>query len=110
MVILIAVSSSRQPAPASKPIGDPIHATSLVAAYEENEVAADSRYKGRWLEISGRIDNIGTDILGAPYITFEANGPWGVQAMFTRNQDERLVATFTKGQRLRSFAEGAASS
>jgi len=92
--------------PASKPTGVSIQSASLVAAYEENAVAADSRYKGRWLEISGRIDDIGTDILGAPYITFEANGPWGVQAMFTRNRDERLVGTFTKGQSLTLLCRG----
>ena len=102
-----AVPASKQTAvPASKPTSDPIHATSLVAAYEENAVAADSIYKGRWLEISGRIDDIGTEILGAPYITFEANGLWGVQAMFTRSKDERLVATFTKGQSLTLLCRG----
>jgi hypothetical protein len=83
-----------------QPIGDPVTASDLIREYERNEVAANTRFRGRWVEITGLVNDIGTDFLGTPYVTFTDGGVWGVQALFTRGSDEPLVSGFSKGQRL----------
>lgn len=47
--------------PEEKPIV--ISAVDLWNAYDENEVSADQKYKGKQLEVTGSIDDIGKDIL-----------------------------------------------
>lgn len=85
----------------SGPTGDPVTVEEILDAYDVNEVAAETKYKDRWLEISGRIADIGTDVLSTPYITMKRpNDLFGVQAMFQRNKDEALVGGFSKGQPL----------
>ncbi|MCB1026125.1 MAG: hypothetical protein KDB79_17135, partial [Acidobacteria bacterium] len=49
-------SESMESVPEEKPIA--ITATSLTKAYEENEIAADEKYKGKTLEVSGSVSNI----------------------------------------------------
>lgn len=47
-----------------------ISPVNLLNAYDENEVKADSTYKGKLLEVTGSVNDIGKDILDNPYITF----------------------------------------
>lgn len=47
-------------------------ASELVAAYDENEVKADGRLKGRKLIVKGRASQIGKDILSSMYIALSA--------------------------------------
>jgi hypothetical protein len=80
-----------------------ITATALVQAYQDNEVAADQRFKGTTLLVSGAVDSVGKDVWGAPYVSLrtdeEALGLRSVQAMFSRS-DEWRVASLSKGQRV----------
>ncbi len=46
-----------------------ISATDLLAAYADNEVAADNEYKGQLLRVTGTVGSIGKDILDAAYVT-----------------------------------------
>lgn len=50
-----------------------ITAKELMSEYKANEIAADNLYKGKLLEVSGNVDNIGKDILDSPYITLKTN-------------------------------------
>lgn len=51
-----------------------VTAKELVAAYKENEVAADSKYKGEEVEITGAISSIASDLMDEPLISLSA-GP-----------------------------------
>ena len=75
----------------------------LVDAYDANEVAASQKYAGCQIVVKGRIDDIGTDILGDPYITLRAeimtsedNSDY-VQCCFAK-KDLNAIAQLTKGQ------------
>jgi hypothetical protein len=46
-----------------------VTATKLYADYKANEISADNTYKGKLVEVSGTVDNIGKDILDKPYIS-----------------------------------------
>jgi hypothetical protein len=69
-------------------------AVDLVKAYTENEVAADGKYKGKVVEVSGEIENIGKDLLDTPYVSLK--GPEGmiesVQVYFDEGAQGALAA------------------
>lgn len=78
-----------------------ITAKQLFAAYDANEFAADEKYEGKLLEVSGKIDSIDTDILGTPYITLPV-GPYSlfsVQCYFDRDEKANL-AKLKKGRNI----------
>lgn len=49
-----------------------ITADRLMREYEANEVAADRRYKGKVIVVTGVIDSIGTDVLDTLYVVLQA--------------------------------------
>lgn len=77
-------------------------ATKLAQAYIDNEVNADVLYKGKTLNVSGSIKDIGKDILDTPYVTLESNPSdyfTYVQCMFNKG-DEAKLATLKKGTQI----------
>lgn len=79
-----------------------VTAAQVVADYKANEVAADAKYKGKTLEISGAIETIGKDIADTPYITFYTSEYAiidKVQCVFSRS-DEEVLAELSKGQKI----------
>ena len=82
-----------------KPAKYVVTAEALLNEYEENQVAADLKYKGQVIVVKGRINDIGEDILKTPYITLCAD-EWGlscVQCFFADNEKPKL-ARLKKGQ------------
>ncbi len=79
-----------------------VTALALSTAYKDNEVAADAKYKGQTVEITGTVDTIGKDILDTPYIAL-ATTQYAiidrVQCMFSKS-DETQLATVSKGQNI----------
>lgn len=77
-----------------------LSADQLYNEYKANEVAADARYKGKIVVVSGTIQNIGKDILDSAYIVVGGEGFLdGVQCSFTKGE-ESSVARLSKGQRV----------
>ncbi len=77
-----------------------VTATQLVSDYEANEVAADGKYKGKILEISGVIDSISKDVLNTPQIILSSgrNDTFrSIQCSFAANQEGEL-AVLAKGK------------
>lgn len=50
-----------------------VTADQLIAEYKANEVRADKLYKGRLVEVTGVVGNVGKDILGDAYVTLRAS-------------------------------------
>lgn len=48
-------------------------ATQLYTEYNANEVAADAKYKGKWVQVRGLVFSVAKDIAGKPYIAFAAD-------------------------------------
>jgi hypothetical protein len=75
-----------------------LSADQLYSEYKANEVAADARYKGKIVLVSGTIQNIGKDVLDSAYIVVGGKGFLdGVQCSFTKGE-ESSVARLSKGQ------------
>ena len=74
-------------------------ADSLYREYEENEVAADAKYKGRVIIVSGIIQDIGKDFTNTAYVVLAAEGLFGVHCMYAKG-GELSVAHLSKGQQI----------
>lgn len=75
-----------------------VTAKELYSAYDNNEIAAEKKYTGQQIKLTGTIDDIGLDILNDAYITLDC-GQYilSVQCYF---EDDQLdaVAELQKGQ------------
>ena len=76
--------------------------TDIISEYNENEIAADLKYKDKMVEISGRITSIAKDILNKPYITFDSRDEIEfrkVQIYFDKN-DQNTLSHLKNGQKI----------
>ena len=80
----------------------------IVAAYKDNEIAADGRFKNRTIAVTGPVDRIGKDILDNPFVTLSAepvDSFRSVQASFPRDAEGQL-AGLQKGQTITVVCRG----
>jgi hypothetical protein len=77
-----------------------IQANALYRAYESNELAADERYKGKRLAVTGRVYQIGRDISGSPFLVIGDSGMLdGVQCLFA-DAASGQIALLNKGDKI----------
>jgi len=82
-----------------------LSANQLYNEYNSNEVAADSKYKGKVVIVTGTIQDIGKDIMDDAYIVIGGGGFLdGVQCTFTKGE-QSSVARLSKGQQVRVKGE-----
>jgi len=94
--------------PKALPAPIDVTAKQLFADYEENEISADTKYKGKTLRVSGRVEKIGKDILDEPYVELAGSSEWtGVHASF---KNEGALGSLKKGQQLTVRCRGNGSS
>ena len=75
-----------------------ISASKLYKEYNENEIAADEKYKGKIIEVTGVIRDIRNDIMDNAYITLVGNEYFGdIQCYFN---EKSVVAKLSKGKRI----------
>lgn len=91
-------------APAAPPMA--LDASALYADYKANEVAADSKYKGKSLAVTGNIGTIGKDIMDDPYVTLTAENEYEtVNAYFSKSRLNEL-AKLHKGDSITVTCKG----
>lgn len=80
-----------------------VTAFKMAADYKANEVAADAKYKGKLVEISGTVDTIGKDVIDTPFIAFATENQYEIinriQCMFGSN-DVEVLSSISKGQKI----------
>ena len=78
-----------------------VTAVKLEADYKSNQVAADAKYKGKLVQVTGSVESIGKDIMDTPYITLKGDqyGINNIQCMFSKG-DESVLAQVSKGDQL----------
>jgi hypothetical protein len=77
-----------------------ISAPQLYKDYEANGVAADQKYKGKLVEVSGTVDNIDKDILDEIYVTLKGDEYFGSVQCYFADEFTDQTAKLTKGQKL----------
>ena len=71
----------------------------LSSEYDKNEIAADNKFKGKKVKVTGTVDDIGKDFMDEVYITLEGKDLFqGVQVYFKGSAEEETAATLEKGQ------------
>ncbi len=74
----------------------------ILSSYENNEIAADNKFKGKLVRVAGIISNVKKDILGSLYVTLGTGAQFQipeVQAFFGDSQSGQL-GQLRKGQTL----------
>lgn len=95
-------TSSQTPQPEQKKTIEEEKAISVSAiqfykAYEENEVAADNKYKGKKIEITGKVESINKDIADDVYVVLSGGEFMGVSCHL---QEAGKAAELKKGQKI----------
>ena len=91
------LDESPKVSPHSKP-SEKISAIRLYKEYDANEIAADQKYKGKIIEVTGVIRDIGNDIMNNAYITLAGDEYFGdIQCYFN---EKSVVAKLSKGKRI----------
>jgi len=85
-----------------------VSAADIAKAYEENTVAADALYKGKRYKVSGKIADISTDFMGAPYLTLRGGvNPFMEPQFAFDKEDLASLAQLKKGQGVTLACTGA---
>ena len=75
-----------------------VSAKKLYKDYNANEIAADEKYKGKIIEVTGVIRDIGNDIMDIAYVTLVGDQYFGdIQCYFS---EKSVVASLSKGKRI----------
>jgi hypothetical protein len=70
-----------------------VSAESYAKDYDDNEISADQKYKGKKLLVSGKIESINKDITNNGYISLDGHKPfYGLQARLTKAGMESAAA------------------
>ena len=91
----IDAANETKAAQASQAAEITIDARSLQADYSANEIAADQKYKGKRLQVSGVVDSIASDIADEPVVVLEDGGFAGVHV---EGLPTTVAANLAKGQ------------
>ena len=96
-------SPTRSPSRSGKPKPPAVEytATELMSLYQENSIRADQACKDKAFGVTGAISNIGTDLLGTPFVAFESGELiFLVQCMFD-DSDKGQLAKLKPGDSVR---------
>lgn len=75
-----------------------VRSTKLAKEFEQNELAADSKYQGKTLRITGRIDKIDTDIWDDEKYILRLGGKWDIVGVNCNDMPTEELATLKQGQ------------
>lgn len=75
-------------------------AIKLFKEYEQNEISADNKYKGKFVKVTGQIDDIGKDLFDDMYITLKGSEFFGGVQVYFDDADGNVVASLTKNTRI----------
>jgi tRNA(Ile2) C34 agmatinyltransferase TiaS len=98
VIISTAISQIDSPTKPAQPVAISITAEQLYKEYEANEVAADLKYKNKYLRVKGEIRDIRKTIGDVPYVNL-ATGAFTHQVMvtFPAGKFDNQLATYSNG-------------
>ncbi|MBU9520250.1 OB-fold putative lipoprotein [Burkholderia multivorans] len=96
-------STSEQPKPAETVS---VTAAALFDAYDKNEVAADQKYKGKALSVSGTIQSIDKDAFDNIVVKLRTSNEFMPVNAYLSKEHEAFAATLEKGKKVTWTCEG----
>jgi hypothetical protein len=101
-------SSSSAADASAAPVFVEVSAAALYKDFEDNQVSADAKWKGKPVKVSGVVTGIGKDVLGTAYVSLAVSDNEYdikcVQCFFDDSKDDKL-ATLKKGQAVKINGE-----
>jgi len=88
-----------------------ISAVELSKAYEENEVAADEKYKGKMIETTGKIAGIDNGVTDKDLIVKLSDGKYDMRTTYcymNASEKDKVIA-FKKGQQVTLIGKGSSA-
>jgi hypothetical protein len=77
-----------------------IDAPTLIQEYQDNEVKADNAYKGQRIRVTGKVGDIGKDIMDDIYVTLKSNSQYSISSVQCFISDANVAANLKKGQQI----------
>lgn len=79
-----------------------IKAKEILKAYEENEVGADQKYKGKIVQISGVVDTVGKGMFDSSFVTVGSGKPYEFRLIQCgiEKSEESVVANMKPKQKI----------
>lgn len=82
----------------------------MLATYKSNEIKADSKWKGKFVEISGKVDDIKKDIVDKMYVTVGTGGDFEIPQVqcYFDDAHSKVLGDLEKGQavKIRGLVKG----
>ncbi|WP_296223201.1 OB-fold protein [Ralstonia sp. UBA689] len=78
----------------------PVKAEALFRAYDDNEVAADQKYKGKSLLVSGTVQSIDKDFTDGIVVKLGAGNPFMPVHAYLDKEHEAVAASLKKGAKV----------
>ncbi len=75
-----------------------IDSKDLYKAYEENEVSADNKMKGKRIAVTGRLQGVSKDMMGKPYAILKSGDFFGEVNCYLPN--DKKTSSLKKGEKL----------
>lgn len=97
------------PASKGRPLPDELNrftAQQLSDAYEANTVAADQRFKNKWLIIEGVVSETSTDMFGDAYVSLSVENQFDMPRVKFIKSEENKLAKLQKGQKISAACIG----
>lgn len=104
-----ADESATQPVPVVKSAPEIIVTSAVIAKeYSENEVSADAKYKGKIIEVSGKITNVDNGITDNEMIVKLSDGEYDFNGSmcYMKESEKEKVLAFKKGQQITLIGQG----
>lgn len=84
----------------------PVTASELYSAYEGNEVAADKKYKGKLLEVTGTVDAIDSSIGDQAVVRLQTSNSFASVQAKGDDKFTDAAATLNKGHQITMICKG----
>lgn len=81
-----------------------VEASVLFAAYKANEIAADERYKGKPLKVSGTVEDINSDAFDEAVVQLQAGG--FMEQVQAKGLSNAVASQLSKGERVTLLCKG----
>lgn len=85
---------------APRPTPVAVTASALFDAYDSNEVAADQKYKGKLLAVSGSVQSIDKDAFNNIVVTLKTRNEFMPVHAYLGKEYEAVAASLSKGQKI----------
>ena len=83
-----------------------ITADDLCREYKDNEIAADKKFKDKYLEVTGVVEGIDSDILDNPVVRLKCGGEYSFDNVSCSFASKDEAATLKKGNKITILGKG----